>query len=79
MVKNTFRRRIKRCIDNKTTILNRGKEMKVKELIEKLKGYNEDLEVVIYDEDNDYTMNITNVITDKSNEVDYERIAIVKQ
>ena len=53
--------------------------MKVKQLIEKLMEYNEDLEVVIYDEDNDYTMDITNVITDKSNEVDYERVALVRQ
>lgn len=53
--------------------------MKVRTLIEKLMEYEEDLEVVIYDEDNDYTMDITNVITDKSNEVDYERVALVKR
>ena len=53
--------------------------MKVKELIEKLMEYHEDLEVVIYDEDNDYTMEIQNVTTDISNEVDYERVALVKR
>ena len=53
--------------------------MKVKELIEKLMEYHEDLEVVIYDEDNDYTMEIQNVITDISKEVDYERVALVKR
>lgn len=53
--------------------------MKVKELIEKLMEYNEELEVVIYDEDNDYTMEIQNVATDTSNEVDYERVVLVKQ
>lgn len=53
--------------------------MKIKELIEKLMEYHEDLEVVIYDEDNDYTMEIQNVITDISNEVDYERVALVRR
>ena len=53
--------------------------MKVKELIEKLMEYNDELEVVIYDEDNDYTMEIQNVVTDISKEVDYERVALVKQ
>ena len=53
--------------------------MKVKELIEKLMEYHEDLEVVIYDEDNDYTLEIQNVTTDISNEVDYKRVALVKR
>lgn len=55
------------------------RDMKVKELIEKLMEYHEDLEVVIYDEDNDYTMEIQNVTTDISNEVDYKRVALVKR
>ena len=41
--------------------------------------YNEDLEVIIYDEDNDYTMEVENIITDTSNEVDYERVALVRR
>lgn len=53
--------------------------MKVKELIEKLMEYHEDLEVVIYDEDNDYIMEIQNVMTDISKEVDYERVALVRK
>lgn len=53
--------------------------MKVKDLINKLMEYHEDLEVVVYDEDNDYTMEVENVTTDTSNEVDYERVALVKR
>lgn len=58
--------------------------MKVKDLILKLMEYEEDLEVVIYDEDNDYTMAITKVITDKSNidiksNIIYERVALVRE
>ena len=51
--------------------------MTVQELIGKLTKYRQDLEVVILDEDNNYTMEIQNVATDTSNEVEYKRVALV--
>jgi len=52
--------------------------MTVKEIIQVLSRYDEDLEVRIYDEDNDYTSSILSVKPDPSNEVDEERVVFVK-
>ena len=49
------------------------------DIIEKLKQFPPNTEVVIYDEDNDYTTNIKEVTIDNSHEVDYQRIALVRE